>query len=290
MARAFSLVDVFGNGALGGNPLVVVHDAEALGDAEMLQLPRWLSVSETSFLLPPTDAGADYRVRIFTPDRELPFAGHPTLGSAHAWLAAGGVPRLGGELVQECGVGLVPLRVADGLIGFAAPPLLREGPVDDADRDDVLALLGIEGADVLDMAWADNGPGWIAVRLASAEAVLALAPARSWPRRIEGGVVGAHPAGGEVAFEIRTFFTYQALVVREDPVTGSMSGAAAQWQVAQGLGGGCWRAAQGQAMAHDGVVRLDAREAGRLWVSGACRTIVQGALSGDACVLNHPAA
>lgn len=276
--RGFTLVDVFASGSLSGNPLAVVHDAQGLSNAEMLRLTRWLNFSETSFLLPPTDVAADYRVRIFTPDRELPFAGHPTLGSAHAWAAAEGVAQTQHTLVQQCDAGLVQLRIFDGLIGFAAPPLVRTGPVDKTDRDAVLALLGIDAADVLDMAWADNGPGWIAVLLASAAAVLALSPQRNWPHRIDVGVIGPHPIGSEAAFELRTFFTDHTLTVREDPVTGSFNAAAAQWLLAEGLASGCWQAAQGQVIGHNGRVHLDARDPEQLWVSGACVTIMRGTL------------
>ncbi len=278
MARRFSLVDVFAGDGLSGNPLAVVHDADGLDLDAMLRLTRWLNFSETAFLMAPEPAQADYRVRIFTPDRELPFAGHPTLGSAHAWMAAGGAPKAKGRLVQACGVGLVPLRLADGMVGFAAPALLRDGPVSAEDRAEVVALLGISDADVMAMAWADNGPGWIAVQLRDAAAVLALSPARSWVRRIDVGVVGACPPGGDAAYEIRTFFTDHRLAVREDPVTGSFNAAAAQWLVAMGQASGCWVAAQGQAIGHGGRVHLDAREREALWVSGVCRTVATGLL------------
>lgn len=286
MSVPFSLIDVFADGPLSGNPLAVVHDAGGMDTAEMLRLTQWLNFSETAFLLPPTDDAADYRVRIFTPDRELPFAGHPTLGSAHAWMAAGGVPREAGRLVQQCGAGLVSLRLEDGLIGFAAPPLTRSGPVSEADAAEVLAFLSLTPADVLAMAWADNGPGWIAVQLRDAEAVLALEPARSWVRRMDVGVLGAYPAGGDVAFEIRTFFTDHRLAVREDPVTGSFNAAAAQWLVETRQASGRWVAAQGRALGHGGRVHLDATDAdgdaggdaGVLWVYGACRTVAEGVL------------
>jgi PhzF family phenazine biosynthesis protein len=216
----------------------------------MLRLTRWLNFSETAFLMSPQDDMSDYRVRIFTPGRELPFAGHPTLGSAHAWMAAGGTPKASSRLVQECGIGLVTLRLADGMIGFAAPPLLRNGAVSAEDRAEVVALLGIVDGDVMAIAWADNGPGWIAVQLRDAAAVLALTPARSWVRRIDVGVLGAYPPGSDTAYEIRTFFTDHRLAVREDPVTGSFNAAAAQWlgagerQLEGGAGAGHrpWRA------------------------------------------------
>lgn len=282
MARRFSLVDVFAGDGLSGNPLAVVHDADGLDTEAMLRLTRWLNFSETAFLMAPKAAtagyAADYRVRIFTPDRELPFAGHPTLGSAHAWMAAGGVPREPGQLVQDCGLGLVELRLADGLVGFAAPPLLRAGAVSPDDRAEVVAMLGIADTDVMAMAWADNGPGWIAVQLRDAAAVLALAPARSWVRRMDVGVLGTCPAGADADFEIRTFFTDQRLAVREDPVTGSFNAAAAQWLVQMGQTTGRWMARQGRAIGHDGRVHLDARDGAALWASGVCRTVVTGVL------------
>ncbi len=279
MSRAFSLIDVFVSGPLSGNPLAVVHNAEGLNDTEMLRLTRWFNFSETAFLMPPTDAAADYRVRIFTPDRELPFAGHPTLGSAFAWMAAGGVPHGAGRLVQQCGVGRVDLRMDGDLIGFAAPAMLKSGAVTAAERADVLALFGVDDTDVVAMAWTDNGPGWIAVQLRDADAVLALTPARRWPRRIDVGIVGAHAAGGDAAFEVRTFFTDQGLAVREDPVTGSFNAAVAQWLVGRGLASGRWVAAQGRAIGHDGRVHLEAVDADLLWVSGACRMVVSGILN-----------
>jgi PhzF family phenazine biosynthesis protein len=282
MARRFSLVDVFAGPPLSGNPLPVVLESDGLNTEAMLRLTRWLNFSETAFLMAAETEEADYRARIFTPDRELPFAGHPTLGSAHAWLAAGGAPRTPARLVQQCGIGLVPLRLADGMIGFAAPPLQREGPVSAEDRAEVVALLGIADGDVMAMAWADNGPAWIAVQLRDAAAVLALTPARSWVRPIMVGVLGAYPQGAEAAFEIRTFFTDHRLALREDPVTGSFNAAAAQWLVQTAQASGQWVAAQGQAIGHGGRVHLDAREThsagGALWVSGQCRTIIEGVL------------
>jgi PhzF family phenazine biosynthesis protein len=277
MTRRFTLVDVFADGALTGNPLAVVHAAQGLDHEAMLRLTRWFNFSETAFLLPAEEAGADYRVRIFTPDRELRFAGHPTLGSAHAWLAAGGKARVAGRLVQQCGAGLVPLRLAGGRIGFAAPPLVREGALSAGEAAEVLDFLSLETDAVAAMAWTDNGPGWVAVELADADAVLAVRPPARWPRRIEVGLVGAYPAGGPLAYEVRTFFTDQHLMVREDPVTGSFNAAVAGWLRARGRVAGQWVAAQGQCLGHGGRVHLEA-SGETLWVSGVCRTIVEGVL------------
>lgn len=165
--RRFSQVDVFSAHGLRGNPLAVVHDADGLDEQTLAQFARWTNLSETTFLLPPTDPAADYRVRIFTTGGELPFAGHPTLGSAHAWLEAGGVPRDAGRVVQECGVGLVTVRRGERL-AFAAPPLLRSGEVDPARAEEVLAALDLDPARVLGMAWVDNGPGWIGIEIGRA--------------------------------------------------------------------------------------------------------------------------
>jgi PhzF family phenazine biosynthesis protein len=171
--RPFSQVDVFASEPLKGNPVAVVHDADGLDESEMRQFAHWTNLSETTFLLTPTDPAADYRLRIFTPGSELPFAGHPTIGSAHAWLEAGGVPRSDGELVQECAAGLIRIR-RTGRLAFAAPPLLREGPVSDEERARVLKALALTDDDVVDLSWGDNGPGWVVVLLRDADAVLAV--------------------------------------------------------------------------------------------------------------------
>ncbi|HEY9375737.1 MAG TPA: PhzF family phenazine biosynthesis protein, partial [Jiangellaceae bacterium] len=193
MLRRFQQVDVFSPDPLGGNPLAVVLDSEGLSTEQMQAFTRWMNLSETTFLLPPTTADADYRVRIFTLPHELPFAGHPTLGSCHAWLTAGGMPRQDDVIVQESGIGLVRIRRHRGTLAFAAPALLRSGPVDDALLDQIAAALRIERSDIVDAEWADNGPGWVAVMLDSADAVLALEPAHTSSKRLDIGVVGPYP-------------------------------------------------------------------------------------------------
>ena len=224
--RAFRQVDVFTDRPMLGNPVAVVHDADGLSDDDMQAFARWTNLSETTFLLAPAEAGADYRLRIFTPSMELPFAGHPTLGSAHAWVEAGGVP--GADLiVQECGVGLVRLRRDGGRLAFAAPDLLRAGPVAPELVEQIAAALGLDRSDLLDVAWADNGPGWVGVRLASAEAVLALVPTFG-ALPVDVGVVGPYPDGSECAVEVRAFCPHAAGVT-EDPVTGSLNASLAQW-------------------------------------------------------------
>ena len=206
--RRTVVLDVFTAEPLKGNPLAVVVDAEGLSDAQMAAYARWTNLSETTFLLPPTDPAADYRVRIFTPGGELPFAGHPTLGSCQAWLDAGGVPRQAGVVVQECGVGLVRVRRIEGApsrLAFAAPPLRRSGPAEPEVVAQVLRALRIGADAVLAVEWIDNGPGWLGVRLRDAAAVRALVPDFAAMRGLNVGVVGAWPAGGAVDVEVRAF-------------------------------------------------------------------------------------
>ncbi len=279
MTRPFRLVDVFGTDAFSGNPLAVIADAEGLDTDEMQRIARWLNLSETAFLLAPTTPEADYRVRIFTLAHELPFAGHPTLGSCHAWLEAGGRPR-GARVVQECGAGLVPIRRDGDTLAFAAPPLLRSGPVDEAELAEVAAVLRVARADIVDAAWADNGPGWIAVLLASAEAVLAVEPARHHPRRIDIGLVGAHPAGSSAAWEVRALFSDAHGALIEDPVTGSLNAAIAQWLFSSGRVRDGYIAAQGTRLGRTGRVRVERDGDGQVWIGGRTATLFAGVAGG----------
>jgi PhzF family phenazine biosynthesis protein len=252
----FTQVDVFTDELFAGNPVAVVHDADDLTDAQMAAIASWTNLSETTFLLRPTQPGADYRLRIFTPRHELPFAGHPTLGSARAWLEAGGVPDDGAGPVQECGAGLVRVRSVPRL-SFEAPPLLRSGPVDVADLAALTAGLGVD--DVVDAAWVDNGPGWVAVLLRDAATVLALEPdlralgASDVSRAV--GVVGPHPAGSDVAFEVRAFVP--SMGVGEDPVTGSLNAGLAQWLVPAGHAPSSYVAAQGTVLGRRGRIHVE---------------------------------
>ncbi|MEQ6902620.1 PhzF family phenazine biosynthesis protein [Nocardioides sp. YIM 152588] len=272
--RPFRQVDVFSDEALGGNPVAVVHDAAGLGDDQMQAFARWTNLSETTFLLPPTTPGADYRLRIFTPGNELPFAGHPTLGSAHAWLEAGGRPA-GDHVVQECGAGLVRLRRRHGRLAFAAPPLVRSGPLEPDLLDGILSALGIARADVVDAAWVDNGPGWTGIRLASADAVLALRPDfAALPADV--GVVGPYPPGAECAVEVRAF-CQPSMGLAEDPVTGSLNASLAQWLAGSVLPSS-YVAAQGTAVGRSGRVHVETAEDGTIWVGGATRTTIRGHL------------
>jgi PhzF family phenazine biosynthesis protein len=240
--REFRQVDVFTTTPCLGNPVAVVLDAGGLSDADMQRFAGWTNLSEATFVLPPTAGEADYRVRIFTPARELPFAGHPTLGTCHAWLTAGGTARTAGRVVQECGAGLIPIRNAAGQLAFAAPPLLRSGPVDEDMIARLAGVLGIGRGDIVDAEWADNGPGWVAVLLGSAEAVLALEPGVV---DLDIGVAGPYPPGSPQAIEVRAF-TPKLASTDEDPVTGSLNASLAGWLLRTGRLGGTVTCVTGQ--------------------------------------------
>jgi PhzF family phenazine biosynthesis protein len=273
MSRQFRQVDVFTAVPYLGNPLAVVHDADGLSTEVMQRFASWTNLSETTFLLGPLGE-ADYRVRIFTPTRELPFAGHPTLGSCHAWLEAGGRPRTAGVIIQQCGAGLVEIRANEDGLAFAAPPLVRSGPVDEPLAERVAAMLGISRDEIVDLQWADNGPGWIAVLLASADAVLAVQPQ---PGDLDVGVAGPHPPGGPAALEVRAFFPGNG-VTYEDPVTGSLNASLAQWLLATGRAKAPYLARQGTALGRSGQVRISQDPDGQVFVGGSVVTCVSGAV------------
>jgi PhzF family phenazine biosynthesis protein len=268
--RPFRQVDVFSAQPLRGNPVAVVHQADGLSDDQMRAFARWTNLSETTFLLAPSDPGADYRVRIFTPDAELPFAGHPTLGSAHAWLEAGGVPADEGVVVQECGAGLVALR-RGARLAFEAPPLVRSGPVSEDDLERIVRALRIRRDDVVDSAWIDNGPGWVGVLLESAEAVLALEPAWQEFDGLDIGVVGPR-SDGDTACEVRAFCP--GLGITEDPVTGSLNAGIGQWLAGRALPAS-YVAAQGTALGRAGRVHLSKAD-DAVWVGGDTVTRIVG--------------
>ena len=276
MTRPFKLVDVFGTDDFSGNPLAVVAGAEGLSTDEMQRITRWLNLSETAFLLAPTDDHADYRVRIFTLAHELPFAGHPTLGSCHAWLEAGGTPRNPDMVVQECGAGLVEIRRDGDRLAFAAPPLIRSGVPTETELAEVTALLRIDRAAVVEARWVDNGPGWIALLLSSAAEVLAVDYARYHHRQIDVGIVGPHPAGSNVAFEIRAIFSDAHGALIEDPVTGSLNASVGQWLFASGRATGRYIAAQGSCIGRSGRVEVTQDEHGQVWVGGRTVTLFDG--------------
>ncbi|MFN8024384.1 MAG: PhzF family phenazine biosynthesis protein [Acidimicrobiales bacterium] len=272
MPRRFSQIDVFTRIAYRGNPVAVVHDADDLDEATMRGFAHWTNLSETTFLLAPTDPAADYRVRIFTPAGELPFAGHPTLGTCHAWLEAGGAPAHDGVVVQQCEAGLVTVRRGDDGLAFAAPPLVRSGPVDGELRGEIADVLGIGVDELVDAAWADNGPGWIAVLLRDADAVLAVSVG-STERKI--GVVGPYPPGHEAQFEVRAFFPTNGVVL-EDPVTGSLNASIAMWLLGTGRASAPYVASQGAAVGRAGRVRVERDPDGTIWVGGGTVTCVSG--------------
>jgi len=286
------MIDVFPSGTpQSGNPLAVVLDAAGLNNAgfnnagpnaegltteQMAAFSAWTNLSECTFVLPPTDPAADYRVRIFSLTTELPFAGHPTLGTARAWLDAGGVPRTPGRVVQECGVGLVPVRIEDDTLAFAAPPLIRSGPVDDADLAVALSVLGVTPADVVEARWIDNGPGWLGVLLSNADAVLDLEPdfgPSAGQQSI--GVVGLYPTGADAAVEVRAFFSDGGGPLREDPVTGSLNASVAQWLTSTRRVKAPYVARQGAKVGRDGRVSVTEAD-GELWIAGSAVVTVRG--------------
>ncbi|NNE11679.1 MAG: PhzF family phenazine biosynthesis protein [Ilumatobacter sp.] len=276
MQRKFQQLDVFATGPYTGNPLAVVVDGDGLTDDEMQRFANWTNLSETTFLLPPTDPSADYRVRIFTTTWELPFAGHPTLGSCRSWLDHGGRPRDDEVVVQECGIGLVPIRHGDDRLSFAAPPRIRSGPVDEALR---ARLERVVGGPVVDAAWADNGPGWVVVELASADAVVALEPDFDGTDDLKLGIIGRTSPNGEPGhdhdLEVRAFFPAPGGMA-EDPVTGSLNASVAQWLMERDPTLHGYVARQGTALGRTGRIELTRSDDGTIWVGGAARTSITG--------------
>lgn len=272
MLRQFRQVDVFAAAPYRGNPLAVVIGADGMTGEQMQTFANWTNLSETTFVLEPDDELADYQVRIFTPSQELPFAGHPTLGTCHAWLEAGGEPRHDDMVIQQCGAGLITVRRDGAGLRFAAPPVLRSGPVDEALAQRIADILRIGRDEIVDLQWADNGPGWIAVLLASADEVLALRPG---PTDLDLGVAGPYPAGGAAAYEVRAFMPGQA-GTDEDPVTGSLNASLAQWLIATGRVSAPYLASQGAVLGRSGEVRITADQDGVVWVGGSVTTCVTG--------------
>jgi PhzF family phenazine biosynthesis protein len=272
---SFTQVDVFTDQALRGNPLAVVHGADGLSDAQMQAFAQWTNLSETSFLLQPSDPAADYRVRIFTPGGELPFAGHPTLGTCHAWLGAGGQPRARGIVVQQCGVGLVRIRLNGERAAFAAPPLQMES-VDESTLHGVLPALGLRPDQVRASQWLNNGPRWLGLLLDSADTVLSIEPDHSALKTLpKVGVVAPHAPGSESQFEVRAFAA--SIGVPEDPVTGSLNAGLGQWLIATGVAPTRYVAAQGQRLGRDGRVSIE-QDGHTLWVGGHSVSCIRGEL------------
>jgi PhzF family phenazine biosynthesis protein len=280
--RPFRQVDVFTSRPYAGNPVAVVLDGCDLADDQMAYFTRWTNLSEATFVLPPTHAAADYRVRIFTSASgtvardglasELPFAGHPTLGTCHAWLEAGGLPHDPAVVVQECAAGLIPIRRRGDSLAFAAPPLIRTGPVDDALIAAIAVSARIDQTEIVDAAWVDNGPGWIAILLASADAVLALEPGFI---EVDLGVVGAHSDEFPDAFEVRAFFPKNGATA-EDPVTGSLNASLAQWLTSTGRARAPYSVRQGTVLGREGRLQISQDDDGAIWVGGGTVTCIAG--------------
>jgi PhzF family phenazine biosynthesis protein len=271
--HTFTQVDVFTDRALKGNPLAVVHGADGLSDAQMQQFAHWTNLSETTFLLQPTDPAADYRVRIFTPNSELPFAGHPTLGSCHAWLRAGGRQRARGMAVQQCGAGLVRIRQSGERLAFASPAAVMS-PVNDDLLGAVLSALGLRREQLRSSQWMKIGPNWLGLLLDSADSVLAIQPDHGVLKGLaDVGVVGPHAPGSECQFELRAFAPADG--VPEDPVTGSLNAGVAQWLIGAGLAPTHYLAAQGQCLGRAGRVHIE-QEGRTVWVGGHSVSCIQG--------------
>lgn len=273
----FKQVDVFSHEPLKGNPLAVVLGADSLTDEQMAAFARWTNLSETTFLLQPRNPKADYRVRIFTTLQELPFAGHPTLGSCHAWLQAGGKPK-GEEIVQECEIGLVRVRREGADLAFIAPPLLRTGPVEEETLERVRRALNLAPGTIVRSQWVDNGAGWLAVMLADRDEVLALQPDFAQLQGLAVGVVAPwEPArdGSEAQFEVRAFIAGDG--APEDPATGSLNAGVAQWLLGEGLAPASYVVSQGTAMGRAGRIRVE-RQGDEIWIGGAVVTCIEGTL------------
>ena len=274
-AFAFQQVDVFTSEPLRGNPLAVVIAADGLSETQMAAFANWTNLSETTFLLQPRTPGADYRVRIFTPHMELPFAGHPTLGSCHVWLASGGAPA-GREVVQECEIGLVRIRRAPGRLSFAAPPLRRSGPLEPDILERVIAALHLAPDAVVASNWVDNGPGWLALLLRSRDEVLALRPDYAVLAGLRVGVVAPWDRaadGPDAQFEVRAFSDGY-----EDPVTGSLNASLAQWLIGSGIAPPQYVASQGTALGRRGRVQAE-QDGAEIWIGGAVTTCIAGTVT-----------
>lgn len=270
----FSQIDVFGGAPYGGNPLAVVHDAVDVDEEAMQRFARWTNLSETTFLLPPGDARADYRVRIFTPDVELPFAGHPTLGSCHAWLSAGGEPKDGATIVQECAAGLIAIRRTEAGLAFAAPPLRRSGPVEESVLVRLAGQLDLDRAAIVDASWLVNGPAWIGLLLENAAAVLAVRPGVV---DADIGLAGLDESGAPERLEVRALMPKNG-ATDEDPVTGSLNAGLAQWLIGSGRLTAPYVARQGTVIGRRGRVHVSEAD-GELWIGGATVRCVEGSVT-----------
>lgn len=268
----FSQVNVFSADPTSGNPVAVIHNAEVLSEDQMRALARWTNLSETTFLLKPENPTADYRVRIFSPQGELPFAGHPTLGSCHAWLLAGGKPRDSNVIVQQCNLGLVRIRRENSFLEFSAPPLIRSGPLEDEVVSRIAKAFDLSPSDIARHQWVDNGPGWCAIMLDSAQQVLSLKPDWAALSPLNLGVVGPYSSGHEASVEVRAFV---GLGGYEDPVTGSLNASLAQWLINDGLVKSTYIATQGTMLQRAGRIHLR-QLSDEIWVGGQVNEVIHG--------------
>jgi PhzF family phenazine biosynthesis protein len=275
MKRPFCLVDVFTSGPLNGNPLAVVFGADDLSDVQMQAFARWMNLSETTFLLRPTLPEADYRMRIFTPGGELPFAGHPTLGTCHAWLEAGGKPKRSDLILQECGVGLVRIRPSEDHLAFAAPPLESRAVEEDL-LSAILNALRLDPSMVKTSRWLDNGSQWVGLLLSEVDVLLNLEPDHAALKQlVKVGVIAPITSGGPCAFEVRAFAASTG--VPEDPVTGSLNAALAQWLIGEGLAPECYVVSQGTCLHRAGRIHVE-RKNNDVWIGGHTITCIKGEL------------
>lgn len=279
MSNPYKTVDVFTQDAFSGNPLAVIFNADDLSTEEMQHITRWMNLSETVFLQRPVHPNADYKVRIFTLTGELPFAGHPTIGSCYAWLENGGKAKDQSLIIQECGAGLIKIKPENSKLSFAAPPLIRSGEVSDTDLAMACRILGITLTDIKASSWIDNGPGWMGILLHSAKQVLALEPKSNPEDHFDIGVIGPYPEGSECQFELRALFNNQNGSLVEDPVTGSLNASAAQWMMSRGYAKDSYIASQGTCMQRKGRVHLSKDAHGVVWVGGSARTRVDGIIN-----------
>jgi PhzF family phenazine biosynthesis protein len=272
---SFNQVDVFTDQALKGNPLAVVHRADELSQREMQDIANWTNLSETTFLLNPINQEADYRVKIFTPKTELPFAGHPTLGSCFAWIKRGGLPKSKDFIIQECEIGLVKIRNANNRLSFSAPNLIKTGPIDVATLQTISKGIGVSMDEIVHHQWVDNGPGWCAVMLKTADQVLNLKLDPQLLKHFKLGVIGPHPDGNSFDFEVRAFvFPYG---IAEDPVTGSLNAGIASWLFRDNLIQKNYCVSQGTALGRAGKIYIE-RQGDFIWVGGEVVNCISGEL------------
>ncbi|PHM31210.1 Phenazine biosynthesis protein PhzF family [Xenorhabdus innexi] len=276
MKLLFEQVTVFSDKKLQGNPLAVVTNADNLSDQQMAQFAKWTNLSETTFLLSPLHPDADYRVRIFTPAGELPFAGHPTLGTCYVWQKISGQKNKE-TIIQECKAGLIPIRQVNGRPAFMAPPLVRMGDVADDIFEQILKGLGITSDDVELCQWIDNGPGWLGILLKSVDKLMGIRPDYSQLKDYELGLCAMYPENSQVRLEVRGLC---GSISSEDPVTGSLNAAFAQWLIPHGKLPENYIARQGRCVERDGWIYVTSDENG-IWISGDVVDCISGTVEFD---------